>query len=297
MLVAPRPLLGAYTNFGLVRSYRLIERTSTVEPGAGIAFELTRNQGAALLTKHPTYREDVEKELTFEDYIKKHYQSWVDFSRERGYGKDIRPILVTGVDLTRDFATVAYSDNRSRMQCNFSAAVPAVASASASVWGSWRTEGLVHTNCGPYPIRITERARRLSESSALESAIPDEYNQCVFIRYYTIRRRMFIPMVIKAGAGPHQLPKPDPGGDNTGEEGLQPLSDDDSTEDDYLETESSTNAFGEAIHNVPLVRPEFYLRSLRLTDWTKDDRDGFDIIAEFVFQVRIVLFCLCGTGE
>jgi hypothetical protein len=296
MLVVPRPLLGAYTNLGLVRSYRLIERASTVEPGAGIAFELTRNQGAALLTKHPTYREDVEKELTFEDYIKKHYQSWVDFSRERGYGKDIRPILVTGVDLTRDFATVAYSDNRTRMQCNFSAAVPAVASACASVWGSWRTEGLVHTNCGPYPIRITERARRLSESSALESAIPDEYNQCVFIRYYTIRRRMFIPVVIKAGAGPHQLPKSDPSGDNTGEEGLQPSSDDDSTEDDYLETGSSTNVFGEAIHNVPLVRPECCLRSPLLTTRPKDDRDGFDIIAEFVFQVKTVLLCMGGTG-
>jgi hypothetical protein len=114
------PLPGAYADFGLVDSYRLIERASPVEPGAGITFELTRNQGAALITKHPTYREDVERELTFENYIKKHYQSWVDFSRERGHGRDIRPVLVTGVDLTREFATVAYSDNRTRMECKFS---------------------------------------------------------------------------------------------------------------------------------------------------------------------------------
>jgi hypothetical protein len=296
MLVVPQPLLGAYADFGLAHSHRFIERTSTVEPGARIAFELTRNQGAALITKHPTYQEDVDKELTFEDYIKKHYQSWVDFSRERGYGRDIRPILVTGVDLTREFATVAYSNNRTRMECNFSAAVPAVASASATMWGSWRTEGLVHTNCGPHFAHAIQGDHMLNESSALESAIPDEYNQCVFIRYYTIRRRMFVPMVIKAGAGPHQLPMPDPRGDNTGEEGLQPSSDDDSMEVDsdqmevdYPETGSRANTFDEVIHNVPSVCLERYPCSLLLTNWTKGDRDGFDIVAEFIFQVRDVL--------
>ena len=262
MLADPWLLPGAYADFSRADIHRLIERASTVEPGAGISFELTRNQGAALVTKDTTYREDVERELTFESYIKKHYQSWVDFSRERGHGRDIRPVLVTGVDLTREYATVAYSDNRARMECKFSAAVPAIASASASVWGSWRTEGLVHTNCGPHLIRTVQRNRRLIESPALESAVPDEYNQCVFIRYYTLRRRIFIPMVIKAGAGPHQLPGSDPRGDNTGEEGLQPLSDDDSMEVDYGETGSHTDAFDEAVHNVPSVRPECYLRLL-----------------------------------
>jgi hypothetical protein len=246
-----------------------------VEPGAGITFELTRNQGAALITKHPTYQEDIERELIFEDYTKKHYQSWVDFSRERGHGRNIRPILVTGVDLTREFATVAYSDNRTRMECKFSATAPAVVSASASLWGSWRTDGLVHTNCGPHPFHITQADRESSESPALESAIPDEYNQCVFIRYYTIRMKAFIiPTVVKAGAGPHQLPRPDPRGDNIGEEELQlqPWSDDDSMEVDgdsmevnddsievgCLETGSHTNTFDEVIHNVPLVCPKPY---------------------------------------
>jgi hypothetical protein len=294
MLVVLRPLLGACADFDLANNYQLIERTSTVEPGAGITFELTHNQGAALITKYPTYREDVERELTFEDYIRKHYQSWVDFSRERGYGKDIRPILVTGVDLTRDFATVAYSDNRTRMRCNFSAAVPAVASASASVWGSWRTEGLVHTNCGPYPAHTTQGDHRSSESSTSDSTIPDGYNQCVFIRYYTIRRRLFIPMVIKAGAGPHQLPEPDPRGDLTGEEGLQLSSDEDSMEvdDGPMEVDSD-----EVVHNVPLVCPERCPCPPLLTNWTKDDRDGFDVVAEFIFQVRKILLRMDDTRE
>jgi len=212
-----------------------------VEPGARIAFELTSKQGATLITKYPTYREDIERDRRFVNYIKQHYESWVDFAREQDYPEDVRPILVTGVDLTREFATVAYSDNRTRMECEFSATLPAVASASASVWGSWHTRGLVYTNCGPDP---TRRRHRLSESSAPESEIPDEYTQCVFIRYYTIRKRLFFPTVIKAGAGPHELPKGGSGDDDLGEEGLQVLSVDDSTEVDV---------FDEVIHNVPTV--------------------------------------------
>jgi hypothetical protein len=63
----------------------------------------------------------------------------------------------------------------------------------------------------------------------LESAVPDGSNQCVFIRYYTLRRRMFVPMVIKAGAGPHQLPNAGSLGATTpARRELQPSSDDES---------------------------------------------------------------------
>ena len=226
------------------------EYTSAVEPGARIAFELTSKQGAALITKYPTYRERVERGLRFENYIKRHYASWVEFALEQEHPEDVKPILVTGVSLTREFATVAYSDNRTRMECEFSATLPAVASASVAVWGSWNTPGLVHTNCGP---DLTQQSPGSSESSAPESKIPDEYTQCVFIRYYTIRKRFFIPTILKAGAGPHQLPKRDHGDDDLGEEGLQVLSVDDSTEVDYPETCSPGKVFDEVIHNVPTV--------------------------------------------
>lgn len=81
-----------------------------------------------------------------------------------------------------------------------------VASASLSLWGTWRTEGLVYTNCGPRP-PTTEPTPSLGpdDDAALGSTIPSEYNQCVFLRYYTIRRRGLIPKLIKAGAGPHDL--------------------------------------------------------------------------------------------
>jgi hypothetical protein len=208
---------------------------------------------------------------------------------------------VTGVDLTREFATVAYSADHTHMECKFSAVAPGLASASAELWGSWEVKGLVRTNCGPRPVRPPQRDHGSSGGSTLESAIPlDEYNQCVFIRYYTIHKFLgMIPEVIKAGAGEHQLPKRDPRGDNTGEEGLRASSDDNSTEVDCTETGShalGTSDEVEVIHNVSSVCPEHYTHFPPLTNWTKDDRDGFDIVAEFIFQVRNLLY-IGGTKE
>jgi len=243
-------------HFGLPS--RLIEQTSTVEPGPKMAFELTHKQGAALITKHPTYRDEIERERTFANYTKQHYDSWVDFARERGDGENIRPVLVTGVDLTQEFATVAYSDNQTRMECEFSVAVPGITSTSASVWGSWRTKGLVHTNCGP-DLFSTRRRRSSNEGAALESEIPDGYNHCVFIRYYTIRKRGFIPMITEAGAGPHQLPRRNHGGRGLGEERFQALPIGDPMKTNHPETGSPRDTFDEVIHNLPTVGPKYHI--------------------------------------
>jgi hypothetical protein len=229
-----------------------IECNSPVGPGVKMTFELTSKQGAALITNHPTCREDIERERHFEAYTKKHYKSWVDFAWEQGHGEDIKPVLVTGVDLTKEFAAIAYSDNHTQMECEFSVGSPVVASASMSAWGSWSTPGLVHTNCGPTHglVRGNQGAGESSVSGS-EFVIPDDHNQCVFIRYYTIRKKMFIPVLLKAGAGPHQLPK-----ENVEEDDAEAAvieitdSDDDLAEIGHLELSPSV------VHNVPLVSPD-----------------------------------------
>ena len=217
-----------------------------MEPGARIAFELTSKRGAALITKYPTHREEIERGGRFVDYIKQHYESWVDFARKQGHEEDVRPILVTGVDLTREFAMVAYSNNKTSTECEFSTALPGVASASMSLWGSWHTSRLVHKNCGPDP----SRQHRCEDNRPTPgSEIPDEYTQCVFIRYYTLIKKVFIPFVMKAGAGPHQLPE----GDYDLEEGLQVLSTDDPTGGDSPEPGSPSVTSDEVVHNLPRV--------------------------------------------
>ena len=189
-----------------------------LEPGASFSFELTGNRGAALVTKYPTYREDSLLESAFERYTKCHYESWVAFARHKDYGNDVQPVLISGFDATRDFAMVAYSNESTSVESDLTIAVPMLASASATLWGTWRTRCSPHTNYGPQECSPPPPGRAInfpSLQSAEASRIPSEFNQCVFIRYWTMRMRgrlALFPKVIRAGAGPHDLGP----GDNAG---------------------------------------------------------------------------------
>ena len=183
-----------------------------LEPCSTISFQLTGDRGATLLTKHMTYREDIRREWTFEEYTKAHYDSWVAFARDNGYGNAIKPVLVTGVDMTRDFAMMSYAnDDDSDLTAEFTTSAP-----GASAWGTWQTTGVIYTNCGPQLCRPRPPAQAMDSASSgnhRTETVSDEYNQCIFVRYFTVRKRLGIPRVIKAAAGPHDL---GPGGSHGG---------------------------------------------------------------------------------
>lgn len=179
-----------------------------MKPGASFSFDLIQKQGAALVTKHSTYPEDIEAEDAFEEYTKHHYSSWVTFAREKRLGNDIKPIIVTGVDMTRDFAMMAYSNKGARISSKFTITAPLAGSGSAPVWGKWDTQGLVHTNCGPHYRTLSPHSDvlEIQRFDTNTREIPKQYNQCVFVRYYTMRwRALVFPKVIKAAAGPRDL--------------------------------------------------------------------------------------------
>ena len=256
----------------------------TLEPGSSFSFKLTETQGAALVTKHLTRCEDVELMGDFEKYTKDHYDSWVTFARETGRGSDIKPVLVTGVDITRDFAMMSYSNNDDSLTSEFTTSAPGV----GSVWGTWRTSEPVHTSCGPYlphPLsptqtvdstssdagpaeafpdedNLTQTTDSTSPGTSRAGSVPEEENQCVFVRYYTVRKRLGIPRVIKAAAGPHDL---GPGGrDNEGcplveesdsdsdSDSASSLFDDD--DDDRSSVTSTESESDVVVHNTTPVR-------------------------------------------
>ena len=226
---------------------------SMLEPCSSSSFQLTGDRGAALLTKHPIYREEIQLEGTFKEYTKEHYDSGVAFARERGHPDDIKPVLVTGVDMTRDFAMVTYSKDDDDLTAAFTISAPGV----TSPWGTWRTPGVVHTNCGPQP-------RRAPFDTGPTETDSDEFNQCVFVRYYTMRKRLGIPRVVRAAAGPHDL---GPGSPNSnGGSPLAAQSDSDSSSDTISspfgdggdDSGSATSVDSDAdavIHNIIPVRP------------------------------------------
>ncbi|KAF9649129.1 hypothetical protein BDM02DRAFT_1963423 [Thelephora ganbajun] len=159
------------------------------ERGMNFSFELTGDRGAALVTRYPTYRQDSLLEAAFEAYTKRHYESWVAFARDSQYGNDIRPVLVSGLDMTRDFAMVAYSNEGTSSGC------------------------LPYTNYGPQRCMVPSSEQdmyflpsRLGDAGS----ITNEFNQCVFIRYYTKHSRkpwamFFRTELMRVGAGSHDL--------------------------------------------------------------------------------------------
>ena len=157
------------------------------------------------MTKYPTLREDIQPAGTPKKYIKKHYSSWVEFASANGHGDDINPVLVTGVDRTRDFAVMSYSNDEDEdLACKF---FPALGDTSASVWGTWNTTGFVHTNCGPKLYFSPPSTRTVSSTpsgSDTTGLVSGDYNQCVFVRYYYMRKWMGI-RAIRAAADPHDL--------------------------------------------------------------------------------------------
>ena len=238
---------------------------SPLEPGAKFSFELTGNRGAALVTKYPTYKEGSLLEFEFEEYTKRHYESWVKFARHKKYGKNVQPVLVYGFDMTRDFAMVAYSTEGVSLESDLTIAVPMLASASASIWGTWRTRCSPHINHGPQQRSPPSRRRAIDSSSSQwqdARSIPDEFNQCVFIRYYTMRSRKplaFFPKVIRAGAGPHDLGSGDNEGDTFPELTVQSNAEPTTSGDGDLggewdlTTDDTDPESGAVVRNVPYV--------------------------------------------
>ena len=148
---------------------------------SGFSLTLTGNRGAALVTKHSTYREDAEFQSPLEEYTKRHYESWVGFARNLGHGDDVRPVLISGVDLTGDFAMMAYSnpDEDIRYIYLFSAP-PGPIFDPCSPWGIWQTQSPVHTNRGPRILSLSQ--------PRYAKGIPAEFDQCICVRYYSMGR-------------------------------------------------------------------------------------------------------------
>ena len=230
-----------------------------MEPGSSFSFQLTGDQGAALVTKYHTYREDVQLKGNSMKYTKDHYNSWVTFARETGHGDDIKPVLVTGVDMTRDFAMMSYSNGDDRLTSEFTTSATGV----GTDWGTWRASGSVHTSCGPHhPPSPTQTTDPTPPGTSHAEIVPDENNQCVFVRYFAVRKRLGIPRVIKAAAGPHDL---GPGSrDNEGcplvgeydsdsdSDSTSSLFDDD--DDDSSSVTSTESEFDFVVHNTTPVR-------------------------------------------
>lgn len=152
-------------------------------PRGMFTFNLTGDRGAALVTRHKTHRKDSPGDLerSFEEYIKLHYKSWIEFARHQLRPQDTKLVLVSGFDVTKDFSMVSYShEGDVYPRHSFTISKPMFPSTSREFRGEWSFDRMTHFN----------DARRVSPA----------FDQCVFVRYYTMRfRALFGPKVTRAG--------------------------------------------------------------------------------------------------
>jgi len=152
------------------------------------------------VTRHLTRPQDMDTKLEaeFETYIKRHYESWVDFACDkRGGEKDFRLVLVSGFDITRDFSTVSYAKRKDDLKAGSVHPARMFASTPPGFQGEWRAFSPPNINDGP---KLPPPKQGGAETIFYRSS------QCVFIRYYTMRLRKWFPFgpkaVVRAGGGP-----------------------------------------------------------------------------------------------
>jgi len=155
----------------------------------------------------------------------KYYRQWYTFALTECQ-RDIKLcdlILVTGCDLTRQWATATYFRSNREISAALGAQVAPVAEAKFSLSAGWSTTQAINTRRGP-PLAFRQQPREDNDETRNDNGTLVN-NQCVFLRAFYVKERLWGPQVMKAGAGYHDPGRHDP--EEEGAEGV--LADDDVT--------------------------------------------------------------------
>lgn len=174
------------------------------------------------------------------------YRSWLTFIHDvLGCLVTLRDIvLVTGCDLTAEWATATFVEKSSQCEIEFKASDPTMlVSGSAAVWGTWQSSIRVPSRCGPGSARRSSTAlatnRRDGELRPEgEDTGGPPYNQCIFVRGFRVSdRKLLAPRIIRAAADPNDLDM-----DRDGDIGPVIVSLEDSSDSDEYGSEFDTSA-------------------------------------------------------
>ncbi|KAF8513570.1 hypothetical protein BU17DRAFT_53153, partial [Hysterangium stoloniferum] len=191
-----------------------------VAAGGSIQFESTASSGAILLTPNKTYRVDAVRIPRMEKYARLNVESWLQLAIDEDFGPTALEdmMLITGYDLTSEYAMAAFSNSNRSLSFDFQAGLSA-ASTNVSVWGSWQNTASVGHNCGPQirkpPSHHFEGSdytpqdlTNVSPTNQASDDVPlNGENDFVFLRRIRYKKRLMLaPARIKAAAGPNHLP-------------------------------------------------------------------------------------------
>ncbi|KAI1791420.1 WD40 repeat-like protein [Ganoderma leucocontextum] len=203
-----------------------------VSAGGSFSFKCTDNQGAFLMFSPAAYSTEIKSKRHITNYMREHFTRWVQFSEK--YGLDLKEheiLFVCGMTKTARWAVAAFQGNYKKKQGTISADLGSAGGLNMSVSISNQSLPQTHRKVGPSrpaPTNVPLLAAPDGDSSAATGSEPND--QCIFIHYYQMKRRIGWFRTFKAAAGPHELPPPGPD-----DAGLGVLAGGDADEDDDFE--------------------------------------------------------------
>jgi hypothetical protein len=177
--------------------------------GGGVTVEYTCKEeyGAILHLNSSTTTQAIHDNKRIRDYVLKNYEKWSEFAQEELALVEAKKILfVRGwVKTSADWTATAFTRSGSRWKTSFNAEVGSAGSLGVEYMNKHAVEGPVVTRYGS-----VTRAQRKDDS------IKDSQDQCVFLKYYSVKHRKWLPDKLEANADPHRLPDPAPDEAGTG---------------------------------------------------------------------------------
>ncbi|OCH93175.1 hypothetical protein OBBRIDRAFT_832829 [Obba rivulosa] len=167
-------------------------------------------QGAALLLDDDAERKEIKPNRRMPKYMADHIQRWLDLINEIGLDIAAEDIyFVRGFVKSRTWATMTFQNASHETSGSVKFDYGPV---GISLLGSWNNESSIPplTRSGPLRPQANSSAFAITDgSSNTEISAPNGWprDQCIFLNYYKVKmRRFFGPKVIKAAAGPSNLP-------------------------------------------------------------------------------------------
>lgn len=178
--------------------------------GGGFSFKVNDERGAFLLLKEKAVLKELHETGNLIRYIRTNHSEWLEFiTNELDYvlqREDI--IFISGTVKTTEWAVGAFFNHEHEGSFDVTFNAGPWASSSAGFKISSNTSVNVQHREGPsLAIARGPNAPPITQGHETEGFDAVPYNQTVFLHYYKVKNRTFLwPKVLKAAAGPDDLP-------------------------------------------------------------------------------------------
>ncbi|KAI0820693.1 WD40-repeat-containing domain protein [Trametes gibbosa] len=205
--------------------------------GAGLKFTCEREHGAFVFVKPAADRWQMHPSKGLVQYIRTNFDSWYHFATDVCDLEIDRDeiIFVSGVVKTADWGLGAFLRQGSGGEVSFQTNLGPFAQGSFNFSRAHKSAGVAEWRTKPDGASMSPQPSVFSESttetlvgsSSMALTLQRTHSgprkdQCLFLHYYKMKRRLWLNKVIKAAAGPDR-----PGSDSGNDDGDQMLEDSD----------------------------------------------------------------------